>query len=230
MATIDDFRSPVYNIAGDRKNLEAHDGSTYMTAVYSMMLDNSFPAKGYSGTKKQFGTLITEQGVTIKKDAESVITNDKILNSKKSTIPFYAKQKQMLGIKAELNGYKFKEDFNNEFFFNKAGERYRIDQLFIKGNYAELTVSKLVDGEWVLEKDNIKKTFSTLFELWDLFGAQFSTDENGDFNEGSNDLLFKVVTQPNTYGEYRLKDAMIHIVSNLSAVKAGGVNVNHSDY
>lgn len=42
--------------------------------------------------------------------------------------------------------------------------------------------------------------------------------------------FLKVVTQPNIYGEYRLKDAMIHIVSNLSAVKAGGVNVNHSDY
>lgn len=49
---------------------------------------------------------------------------------------------------------------------------------------------------------------------------------DGNFNEGSNELLYKIVTTADTNGNYPLKDKMIHILSNLSAVKAGGTNVN----
>jgi len=231
MATIDDHVDNLYNIAGDLKKQEVHDGSTFMNYVYSTMLDNSLPGKGFSGTKKQFGTLITEHGVTIKKDAESVITNEKILNSTTAPISFYNKQKQMLNLPIGGLNYFFEQHFNNEFFFNDLGTQYRINKLTLTGSPTgthtyKMIVSTKIDGQWVMSKDIKSGAFNSLFDLWELFGGQYSTDENGEFNEGSNDLLYRIVTTPDTEGNYPLKDKMIHIVSNISSVKAGGTNVN----
>lgn len=97
-AIIEDFKAKLHNISGDTKNQDAHDGSSLIAYVYSKMVDNSYPGKGYEGTKKPFGTFITDYGVIIKKDAESVITNDRIRTSKYSDIPYRNKQKQMLSI------------------------------------------------------------------------------------------------------------------------------------
>ncbi|MFK5284044.1 hypothetical protein ACI3PL_31145, partial [Lacticaseibacillus paracasei] len=77
-------KAQVYNIAGKTNDQDIHDGGSMIDAVYSMMVDASYPGKGYEGTKKQFATFISPFGVTIKKDAESVITNSKIRNSNNS--------------------------------------------------------------------------------------------------------------------------------------------------
>ena len=122
-AVIEDWQAEVFNLSGDTKSTDAHDGSSFINYVYSLMIDNSYPAKGFSGTKKQFGTFITPHGVTIKKDAESVITNDKILNSDNATIKFYNKQKQMLDIPLGNTGINYSKNFNDEYFFNE-GEFY----------------------------------------------------------------------------------------------------------
>ena len=106
MATIEDYTDQLYNINGQEHKQDAHDGSSLINYLYSKMIDNSYPSKGYSGTKKQFGTMITEFGVTIKKDAESVITNDKIRNSTESAIKYIDKQKQMLDL--PIGDIKFK--------------------------------------------------------------------------------------------------------------------------
>ena len=184
MATIDDYRDVLYTISGETKNQEVHDGSSYINYVYSLMIDNSLPSKGFSGTKKQFATFITPNGVVVKKDAESVITNDKILNSKNSLIPFYNKQKQMLGIDIGKLDFSFDQVFNNEFFFNKGGEQYRINRLIITDNKYKMAVSKLVNGQWKLDLKLWEGEFRSLFDLWNLFGAEYSKNESSAFNEG----------------------------------------------
>lgn len=228
MAVLDDYKSEVYNLSGNTKNQEVHDGSSLINYVYSLMLDNSYPAKGYKGTKKQFGTLITKHGVTIKKDAESIITNDKILNSRNSKISFYKKQKQMLDIPIGAIDFKFQEAFKDEFFFDYLGTNHRIDQLKINNNSYSMIVSKKVGEKWIKDPVPISGKFTSLFDLWKLFGAEYSTDQDGNYNEGSNELLYKIITTSDKNGNYPLKDKMIHVLSNLSAVKAGGTNVNHS--
>ena len=51
-----------------------------------------------------------------------------------------------------------------------------------------------------------------------------------DTTEDSNELLFEIVTSiKNENGEYSLKNDMIHAVSNISAIKAGAMNVNPSE-
>ena len=144
-AVIDDYKADVFNYTGTRsKRQDAHDGSTYMDYVYSLMVDNSYPGKGYSGTKKQFGTLITPNGVTIKKDAESVITNDKILNSKKSDISLLNKKRQMLGIPIGSLNMTINKTFDNEHFYNENGILYNIREVIITNNEYKIYLSKKV--------------------------------------------------------------------------------------
>lgn len=59
------------------------------------MIDNSYQGKGFSGAKKQLATFVTEFGSALKKDAESVLSNYNILNSKNSKISLKNKQKQV---------------------------------------------------------------------------------------------------------------------------------------
>jgi len=132
IAAIADLTTHLSSITGEeKKKQDAHDGSSFLNYVYSKMIDASYPLKGYKGTKKQFGTFISEFGVTIKKDAENVITNQKILNSKGSEINLAAKQKQMLDIKfsSEFKDFSFEKEFGNTYFYNKGGVIYRIDSL-----------------------------------------------------------------------------------------------------
>lgn len=225
-AVIEDHTATLFNLSGDVKKQEVHDGSSFINYVYSLLIDNSYPAKGFSGTKKQFGSLITPYGVTIKKDAESVITNDKILNSANSEIKFYNKQKQMLDISLEGTGINYKKSFNNQYFFNELGSLYRIDAVILKEDKTyELHLSKKTN-EGFVEVPFKSGNYNSLFDIWKLFGAQFSTDENNNFNEGSNDFLYELITTPDKAGNFPLKMKMIHVISNLSAVKAGATNVN----
>jgi len=229
MAAIDDHQDMLYNLSGDTHKQDVHDGSTFIPYIYNLMLDNSFPAKGYEGTKKQFGSLITKHGVVVKKDAESEINNANILNSRRSNINFYNKQKQVLG-SILIKDLKFSfEQSLDDFYYNHLGDLFKINKLTIKNNSYEMIVSKKVNNQWLLEPNIIRGNFETLFDLWKLFGAQHSTNEHGDFNEGSNDLLYKLITTKDNSGAYSLKDKMIHIISNLSALKAGGTNVNSKD-
>lgn len=234
MTVIDDFKSTLFNIAGQTKSQDAHDGSTFIPYIYSKMIDASFPGKGYSGTKKQFGTFITEHGVTIKKDAEGVITNDRILTSGGGEIKLLYKQKQALNtIKiGELSNFKFNQSFTKEpYYFKKLGDQFRIDRLIIDNNEYKMIVSRLSEnGQYRTQLKPITGSFNSLFDLWELFGAQWSTDEAGNFNEGSNELLYKIVTTPDAYNKFPLKSKMIHIISSISAVKAGAVNVNSADH
>lgn len=52
------------------------------------MIEDSYPGKSYEGTKKRILAYLTEFGSALKKDAETVLTNDKIRNSNKSNIKF----------------------------------------------------------------------------------------------------------------------------------------------
>lgn len=226
MSVIEDYKSALHNISGNTHNQDIHDGSSYINYVYSLMVDNSYPDKGYSGTKKQFATFVTEYGNVIKKDAEGVITNNKIRSSKNSELKLYNKQKQMMDIPIGSLSFKFEQTFNNEFFYNKAGQDYRIDKLTITDKDYKMNVSKKVGEEWIPQSTFVKGTFNSLFDLWNAFGAEYSMDINGNLDEGSNELLYRVVTTADTNKAYPLKDKMIHIISNLSAVKTGGTNVN----
>lgn len=230
-ATIDDYLIETFNYSGNvEKGLESHNGASYLEYTYSLMVDNSYPGKGYSGTKKQFGTLISPFGVTVKKDAENVITNDKIRLSHNSDLRWLNKKKQMLGLNTNDVSVDFTKEYQNRFYYNKLGTIYNIRKVEIKGDSYKIWTSKKVSDGWVNINKPAEGKFNTLYDLWDAFGGAYSTIQDGNWSEGSNELLYEVITTPDAEGNYPLKNKMIHVISNISGVKAGAVNVNKSSY
>lgn len=235
LAVIDDYRSELYNISGKReKGLETHNGSSYIDYSYSKMVDASFPGKGFSGTKKPFGTFITSNNMVIKKDAENVIDNWKIMMSNNEGIKLRDLKKKMLSIpiNEELQNYSDYLD-NNDFYFFSEGRLKKIQyfSIYYNPSYARNVFKiRLLDVE-SNKITQVEESFSTLFELWENFGGEFSTDSEGNFNDGSNDLLTKVITSvQDKNNKYVLKDKIVHIVSNLSAIKSGATSVNPKSF
>ena len=140
ISTIDDRRDNVYLVSNiNKKGMEVFDGSSFIDDSYARMLDASFPGKGYFGTRKQFGTLITPNGVSIKKDAESVITNDKIRNSFKSPISLLNKKKQMLSI--PIGDVNIKYDAQNFVNYMRIvnGQKQKVSDITIDGKMVNIS-------------------------------------------------------------------------------------------
>ena len=231
IAVIEDYSSPLYNLSGATTNAKVHDGSSYISYVYSRMIESSYPGKSYKGTKKRIGTFIKESSSALKKDAETVITNWKIRSSNRSVIKFGLKQKQMLSAMNLPNFSRTLHKLPTSGIYYKDGEYFKINEYSINNGLMEVNLSKY---------NNLTKKFeslgkmppqkiNTLYDIWKIFGGEYSADldKNGfTFTEGSNDLLFDLITS----GNYFLKNNMIHIISNETSFKSGPTNVNPSSH
>jgi hypothetical protein len=216
LAVIEDLTAQMYNIAGQTKNnQEVHDGSSTINYVYSKLVENSYPGKSYKGTKKQFGTFITDYSCVVKKDAETVVTNDIIRNSNHSEISYKNKQYQMFSA-FNLDGLRTTPLTPNNLFVMDSGINKQITSYLIKDNKIYI-----IYNNDLLNK--VVKPANTLYEVWEALGGEYSMDVNGEFNEGSNEELFNIVVNND------LKEQMIHIISNKTSIKAGGTNVNSND-
>ena len=213
MAIIDDMGAQIYNQSGSIKNgQDIHDGSSVINYVYSKLIEKSYPGKSYNGTKKQFATFLTDYSCVVKKDAETVITNDKIRNSNHSPVKFRDKQKQVF-TSHQLNGIRYIKDSVDNLFVQENGIRKQITSYVINKGNINITYNNNIN-------DTAVKKATTLFDVWEALGGEYSSDENDVFSEGSNDELFDLVVDKS------LKEDMIHIISNKSAVKAGATNIN----
>lgn len=226
LAVIEDFTASLHVPSGLIKKQEVHDGSSIIDAVYSRMIDASYPGKGYHDTKKQFATFITEHSAVVKKDAETVLTNSRIIDSQSAEISMLDKKEQMLSNPISVNkdiviNYKDK-------YYIENGMKYRLDRLTLSGNNFKINRTK-INGENLEAVTPKTGTFNNLFHIWKAIGGQYSIDADGNFSEGSNDILYDVVTTPDLNGNYPLKDAMIHILSNKSAIKVGATNINKKE-
>jgi len=216
LAVIEDLTAQMYNIAGQTKNnQEVHDGSSTINYVYSKLVENSYPGKSYKGTKKQFGTFITDYSCVVKKDAETVVTNDIIRNSNHSEISYKNKQYQMFSA-FNLDGLRTTPLTPDNLFVMDSGINKQITSYLIKDNKIYI-----IYNNDLLNK--VVKPANTLYEVWEALGGEYSMDVNGEFNEGSNEELFNIVVNND------LKEQMIHIISNKSSIKAGGTNINSND-
>lgn len=241
IACISDPKDLVYTLTGIKKDLEHQDGSSSINYLYSKMIARSYPGKEYSGTLKRFGTFITEYGSAIKKDAEVVINNASIMNSaieevttgEKTQISHLSLQRKMLSShQIAISDYSI--NIKNNYYFNESGKIYRLISLKIENNKLTKVVEEVNNLGEVIENSKISTdpiSINNLFDIWNAIGAQYSLEFNNQkihYNEGSNDLLFDIVTSYEENGTYPLKDKFIHIISNESVFKSGAVNLNPS--
>lgn len=254
IAAMEDFQAGPYSVTGERKykmtvnsegklvpelKQDAHDGYSMMNYVYSRLVDAAYPGKGYNGTKKRFGTLVTDHGVVVKKDSEGVITNQKIRDSLKSEINLRTLQEKMLGIELDGLNLDYKKTYGGEHFIKHLNEFFQISGIELKTNdqgQHMLNLELKIQGEndvWTFHNTSMEVV--NLFQIWDALGGEFTTDENGNWTEGSNDMLYDIVThathtdEDSTVKKGALKDRIIHIVSNKTSLKAGAANVNSVD-
>lgn len=233
-AIISDPNVRLYNISGDTQKVDHQDGSSSINYLYSKMISKSYPGKEYNGTLKRFGTFITDYGSAIKKDAEVVINNASIRFSPNKGISHLNLQRKMLS-SHDINITSFKQSLTSEYFFNENGRFYRLINFSIVNNILNREVQEYTaKGEAIPNSkrllDPIK--IKNLFNIWEAFGAQYSGKFSGGkikYDEGSNDLLFDVITTYKENGEYILKDKFIHGISNESTFKSGAVNLNSVD-
>jgi hypothetical protein len=162
-ATISDLQDELYNMAKTSHKQDIHDGSSVISYLYAKMVEESYPGKGYKGTKKQFGTFLTPYGIMIKKDAETVLTNDKIRNSKYSPIAFKSLQEKSLGLPVNVN--LFVKDGLNHYYW-KDGSYFKISKLKIENNVLSLELSKYNNTLQKFESiEHIPIQINTLYDL-----------------------------------------------------------------
>lgn len=243
IAIIEDATDLLYNISGETHKQDIHDGSSIVNYLYSRMIDESYPGKNYGGTKKRIGTIVTEFGSALKKDAETVLTNDRIRKSEFSDISFRYKQEQMLSAMKlpyieEYNSGQLSE--NNIYY--KAGNYYKINSYKIIGDsqaeknqlILNLSIYNAATKTFKRIKDVAPIQVNTLFDIWEAFGGEYSASLENEvfkFNEGSNELLYDLtVDYIHPTGIRALKDNFIHIISNHSSFKSGASNLNPANY
>jgi hypothetical protein len=148
----------MYNESGETKNgQEIHDGSSAINYVYGKLVEKSYPDKNYKGTKKQFGTFVTEHSVAIKKDAETVITNDLIRNSNLSKIKYRNKQKQSFNAFYLPVDLKYDKTPSNLFIYHN-GIKKQIDSYDIKNGILSIFFDDSISPD-------IKVKVNTFFEV-----------------------------------------------------------------
>lgn len=229
VAVIQDLTSQLYNIDADTKDRQdIHDGSSFINYLHSRMIENSYPGKGYTGTKKQFATFVTKYGSAVKKDAETVVTNDKIRNSRNSNVNLKNIHRKMLSShNVNINNYGQDIPSERTVILFRKGSFYKLTRFEIKNNQIRLKLSEsTLDGKWSNSNFTEFQPIQNLYDIWEAFGAEYTYDEKLNFSEGSNDLLYDLVTGYSSDGEYILKDNMIHVLSNHSSFKSGATRLN----
>lgn len=244
LAVIKDHESQTFNYSGITKdNQEVHDGSSWIPYAYSKMVENSYPGKGYAGTKKQFATLVTEFGVTIKKDAEMVITNNSIRNSSNSEIKMKHKLKQSYGIPIDLDFKYVKMDLGDyDYYLYEDGSKYKLNGYIIENGSIKVYKDLLNDNDEAIDSLESNLAFNTLYDIWNVLGAEYVVDKDNNWSEWSQELIYDLVTNYGVLTDseddfdvasdnkvYPLKNKMIHLLSNKSAIKAGARNINEKN-
>ncbi len=232
-AIIQDRSAKLGNLSGKTHTQDIHDGSTWINYAYSRMIEESFPSKSYQGTKKEIGTFISPYGSSLKKDAEFVITNEVIRDSSKSEVNMLNKQDQMLSAFDLPSDLEYTSKELPFIGFYKNGNYYKINNYAIsKGKIVILGNSYNPDTKQfngILSKPIVETEVKNLFDIWKAFGGADTITEDLEFSEGSNDLIYDLVTSyVDNDGKYILKDKMIHFISNGSSFKSGQINLNPS--
>ena len=138
----------------------------------------------------------------------------------------------MLGIPIGNEALEYSSGSLAEYYIIKNGERQKINNIKIFNregkNFVTLNYSpriKSSDGNFTYGKaiDLVPVEVDTLFDIWQVIGAEFSVDADGNFNEESNERLYDIIINTN---DGILKNKMIHVLSNQSALKAGAAGLN----
>lgn len=236
LAVVNDLSSISYNFTGTSKEHDSWDGSLAANPFLTYMLKNSFPGKGISDVQKIIGTYAADTHSVFLKCALFTFTNEMIRKSVNSKINLDNLMKGMNNIDIEpeidlsrdsINGNLI--DFNqivpDGVYFEIGKEAYKVERISKKeGNTYEV----LLTNRNTLESISIEKTINNLYDLWQVVGGAYSKSLINGKLQYSNASVEVVGTIMSLVGDGVLKDKMIGILAQKSAVKNGATNINSS--
>lgn len=224
MAIIDDYRTPVYTISGDRGNHAPLDGATFVNPLVVIWENNSLEGDKAGIDKKQFVHYYDELTGTggIIKTAGFGVTNDRVRCYK-----FYRDMahnmmnrqwKNADGSKHIMRDGGILVDFNGknvdyqDIYFEKDGKYYhRKINSYLGGNRYSITTTEVdIEGDTLTTIDDQGKTVinasttelevNSNYDVWNMFGGANSMElANGELKY-SEISIHQTARAANNYG------------------------------
>lgn len=224
MAIMDDYRTPVYTISGDRGNHAPLDGATFVNPLVVIWENNSLEGDKAGIDKKQFVHYYDELTGTggIIKTAGFGVTNDRVRRYQ-----FYRDMihnmmnrewKNSDGTKHIMRDGGILVDFNGnsvdygDIYFEKDGKYYhRTINSYIGGNKYSITTTEVdIQGDTLTTVDEEGKTViaskttemeaNSNYDIWQMFGGHNSMEiVNGELKY-SEKSIHQTARAANNYG------------------------------
>ena len=260
IAVIDDIKEGLFTIDGNTDEAKPYDGATYVNPIIMYLENNSLNEARAGIDKKQFVHFydeLTGSGGIIK-TAGFAITNDRMRNAVFYRDMMYNmtnrvwKDYQGNDYVADITKNFKNQNVEYGTFYFKQGNKYfsaTIRKAEDANSYYRDIVEISQDGNIVengINKSELFTEVNTNYKLWDMFGGMHSQEFNGGMlqpSETSLQLVVKAVIntgnlKPTYVGgditaehiDQPLKNADIHYMPTIGAVKQGSANMNPSAY
>lgn len=258
IAIIDDIREDVFTIDGNTDSSKPFDGATFVNPYIVYLENNSLNEARAGVDKKQFVHYydeLTGSGGIIK-TAGFAVTNDRMRNSlfyrymnKNMTNKIWRDYTGTEYIADITKNFKGQDVNYGEFYFKQGNKYYKatIQKAQEPNSYIRNTVEVTEDGQAI---GNVDKQFftdiNTNYKLWEMFGGMHSQEFNGGVLKPSETSIQNVVKAMINVGELKpnykegditaenidqpLKNADIHYMPTIGAVKQGAANINPQSY
>ena len=258
IAIIDDIREDVFTIDGNTDSSKPFDGATFVNPYIVYLENNSLNEARAGVDKKQFVHYydeLTGSGGIIK-TAGFAITNDRMRNSlfyrymnKNMTNKIWKDYTGTEYIADITKNFKGQDVNYGEFYFKQGNKYYKatIQKAQEPNSYIRNTVEVTEDGQTIGNVDKQLFTdINTNYKLWEMFGGMHSQEFNGGVLKPSETSIQNVVKAMINVGELKpnykegditaenidqpLKNADIHYMPTIGAVKQGAANINPQSY
>lgn len=233
VAVVDSISAKAYTYTGENTTLEAYDGGLFAIPFMGEMFKNSLPGKTLTNVLKIIGNFSNSVYSSLYKCALFTITNEVIRNSsaESGNVDWHNLLKKMCSqeIPQDINLAAFNGknlDFRKllpEGLYFGDGTMYKfwkLKKIGTEGYDYELKFQDVKTNDVITQKVEIK----SVWDLYQVFGGEFSKSlVNGEYiySEASVKAVTKLLALNPV-----LKDYMIGILADKSAVKNGAVNSN----
>lgn len=247
-AVVNDVKTPLYSISGNRYKFTSQDGAGHSSPYFSRMCNTSYVDGAVGKNKKTiFSFVDPETGVLdLIKWAEYEITNSIRRDSPEDNehASYETMFKKMHSEKIEsirFNNFNIQDYYNlNDlsegvrseplYFTNLKGVHYKIVSITNNGNLFTRTIVQVnSNGEEIPNTTKIEPPIEidSIYKLDQLFGGAFVEEQQDDgrldFSEVQNDIVYRIIC------DLGIKDKFIGISINASALKSGQRNNNNND-
>lgn len=233
-AIVEDPRSIVHNFDGDRVNdLESTNGSIFVPGFIAKLMSNSLPGAGQEGVQKNFTVHIGKGYYTQIKDAQFLISNQAIRDSKNNTIDLKKVLKKLcIEQNIDLNTSFALYGIENYFYYVN-GQLYKLLNVSLKEGKLTITRRKVVNNE-LENSETLSTTVNNIYDIWEALGGAYTLSKDiKNISEAENDFYFSESSMEllaQIMGTHKeLQEGITHMLAFASTTKCGVANLNSQD-